>query len=256
MAKRSRSNSYLDEQISDPSHPPLSEPEQSTTTQIPPAKITVPSPEPSSEPQAQHLMRCSLPPHKETLTFSTYDDYESHYLKTHVNRCSECGNNFPTQHILNIHIEENHDPLILARRDRGEKTFSCFVEGCDRKCSTAQKRRRHLIDKHMYPRNYNFFIVNDGIDKQNSLLRNSNHGHHRRLSLQSPQQMPLEGRLRNRKTSISTTSPTTNAKAEVAKFEPGAAGGVDDEVDVLTSSLSALRFVPTSVTKRLGSERR
>jgi hypothetical protein len=124
MAKRSRSNSYLDEQISDPSHPPLSEPEQSTTTQIPPAKITVPSPEPSSEHQAQHLMRCSLPPHKETLTFSTYDDYESHYLKTHVNRCSECGKNFPTQHILNIHIEENHDPLILARRDRGEKTVS------------------------------------------------------------------------------------------------------------------------------------
>jgi hypothetical protein len=67
-------------------------------------------------------MRCSLPPHKETIAFSTYDDYESHYLKTHVNRCSECGKNFLTQHILNIHIEENHDPLILARRDRGEKT--------------------------------------------------------------------------------------------------------------------------------------
>lgn len=123
MAKRSRSNSYLDEQISDPSHPPLSESEQ-TTTQIPPAKITVPSPEPSSGLQAQQLMRCSLPPHKEALTFSTYDDYESHYFKTHVNRCSECGKNFPTQHILNIHIEENHDPLILSRRDRGEKTVS------------------------------------------------------------------------------------------------------------------------------------
>lgn len=26
--------------------------------------------------------------------------------------------------MLNIHIEENHDPLILARRDRGEKTVS------------------------------------------------------------------------------------------------------------------------------------
>lgn len=124
MAKRSRSNSYLDDQISDPSHPPLSESGLSTTTQIPPTKITVPSPEPSNEVQTQNLMRCSLPPHKETLTFSTYDDYESHYLKTHVNRCSECGKNFPTQHILNIHIEENHDPLILARRDRGEKTVS------------------------------------------------------------------------------------------------------------------------------------
>ncbi|EEA28906.1 hypothetical protein EYB25_000182 [Talaromyces marneffei] len=240
MAKRSRSNTYLDDQNSDPSHPHLSDL---------PSKIIVPSPEPSSEPQTQQLMRCSLPPHKETITFSTYDDYESHYLKTHVNRCSECGKNFPTQHILNIHIEENHDPLILARRDRGEKTFSCLVEGCDRKCSTAQKRRRHLIDKHMFPRNYNFFIINDGIDKQNSLLRTTNHGHHRRLSLQSPQ----EGRLRYRKTSISSTSPA-NAKEEVEDIELGAAG--DDEVDVLTSSLSALRFVPASVTKRLGSERK
>jgi hypothetical protein len=122
MAKRLRSNSYLDDQISASTHPPLSESELSTTTKIPPTKITVPSPEPSSEPQTQQLMRCSLPPHKETITFSTYDDYESHYLKTHVNRCSECGKNFPTQHILDIHIEENHDPLILARRDRGEKT--------------------------------------------------------------------------------------------------------------------------------------
>lgn len=123
MAKRSRSNSYLDERILDASHPPLSE-SGLTTTKIPPTKITVPSPEPHIEVQPQQLMRCSLPPHKETLIFSTYDDYESHYLKTHVNRCSECGKNFPTQHILNIHIEENHDPLILARRDRGEKTVS------------------------------------------------------------------------------------------------------------------------------------
>lgn len=123
MAKRSRSNSYLDEQISDPSHLPLSASEL-TTTKLPPTKITVPSPEPHIEAQTQQIMRCSLQPHKETLTFSTYDDYESHYLKTHVNRCSECGKNFPTQHILDIHIEENHDPLILARRDRGEKTVS------------------------------------------------------------------------------------------------------------------------------------
>lgn len=134
MAKRSRSNSYLDEQISDPSHPPLSGSEL-TTTKVPPTKITVPSPEPHIEAQTKQLIRCSLQPHKETLTFSTYDDYESHYLTTHVNRCSECGRNFPTQHILDIHIEENHDPLILARRDRGEKTVSniptvyVYIEG-------------------------------------------------------------------------------------------------------------------------------
>lgn len=39
-----------------------------------------------------------------------------------MNRCVECGKNFPTDLFLNLHIEENHDPLTAARRERGEKT--------------------------------------------------------------------------------------------------------------------------------------
>jgi len=72
------------------------------------------------------VMRCSLPPHKETLSFPSYEEYEVHYMQAHVNRCSECGKNFPTDHFLNLHIEENHDPLIAARRERGEKTVCCY----------------------------------------------------------------------------------------------------------------------------------
>lgn len=45
------------------------------------------------------------------------------------------------------------------------------------------------------------------------------------------------------------------AEEEIENIEQGAAGD-DDEVNILTSSLSALRFVPTSVTKRFGSERK
>ena len=70
------------------------------------------------------VMHCSLPPHRETLSFTSYENYEVHYLQNHVNRCSECSKNFPGSHLLNIHIEENHDPLIAARRARGEKTVS------------------------------------------------------------------------------------------------------------------------------------
>ena len=68
------------------------------------------------------VMHCSLPPHRETLSFPSYDDYEVHYKQTHVNRCTACGKNFPTDRFLNLHIEENHDPLIAAKKDRGEKT--------------------------------------------------------------------------------------------------------------------------------------
>jgi hypothetical protein len=78
----------------------------------------------SGEAQSVTEMRCSLPPHRQTLTFASYEDYDIHYAKTHTNRCVECRKNFPTEHFLNLHIEENHDALISVRRERGEKTVS------------------------------------------------------------------------------------------------------------------------------------
>ncbi|KXG49733.1 Zinc finger, C2H2 [Penicillium griseofulvum] len=182
------------------------------------------------------VMHCSLPPHRETLQFTSYEDYEVHYLQCHVNRCSECSKNFPTGHLLNLHIEENHDPLAAARRARGDKTFGCFIEDCERKCSTPQKRRLHLIDKHMFPRDYNFYIVNDGIDAQTSMLRPMN-SHRRRLSSSSA----LEGRLR-RRSSASQSSPPTAPIPE--KKSPN-----EMDIDELEKSMSALKFVPTSVTR-------
>lgn len=72
-------------------------------------------------------MHCALPPHRETLSFTSYEDYEVHYAQAHVNRCSQCSKNFPTGHFLNLHIEENHDPLAAARRARGDKTVSYYA---------------------------------------------------------------------------------------------------------------------------------
>jgi hypothetical protein len=67
-------------------------------------------------------MRCNLPPHKEPLAFSSYDEYEVHYNKSHTNRCLECHKNFPSEHLLNVHIEEYHDPLVIVKREQGEHT--------------------------------------------------------------------------------------------------------------------------------------
>ena len=72
--------------------------------------------------QRKSVMKCSLPPHGVTLSFSTFEDFEVHYAKAHANRCSECHRNFPTEHFLTLHIEEYHDPLAAARRAKGEKT--------------------------------------------------------------------------------------------------------------------------------------
>jgi hypothetical protein len=67
-------------------------------------------------------MRCNLPPHKEALIFRSYDEYEVHYNKAHTNRCLECRKNFPTEHLLTVHIEEFHDPLVSVKREKGEHT--------------------------------------------------------------------------------------------------------------------------------------
>lgn len=69
------------------------------------------------------VMKCFLPPHKPAF-FDSYEAYEVHYQKNHVNRCLECAKNFPTEHYLGLHIAENHDPLNDALRERGEKTVS------------------------------------------------------------------------------------------------------------------------------------
>lgn len=72
----------------------------------------------------QDAMRCFLPPHKDPLSFSTYAEYEVHYNKYHTNRCLECRKNFPSDHLLTVHIEECHDPLVAIKRDKGEHTVS------------------------------------------------------------------------------------------------------------------------------------
>ena len=54
--------------------------------------------------------------------------------------------------------------------------YKCFIETCDKVTLTPQKRRLHLIDKHEYPRNYDFRIVDTGLGKRSSLLREGKGG--------------------------------------------------------------------------------
>ncbi|KAJ5461355.1 uncharacterized protein N7458_002907 [Penicillium daleae] len=252
MAKRSRSRSQSRSRspsLNPDSPSRSSSPSSSTpsTATLPPDRSKILHRDTDTVPFVE-VMHCALPPHRETLAFASYEDYEVHYQQAHVNRCSLCSKNFPTAHFLNLHIEENHDSLVAAMRARGEKTYGCFIEDCERKCSSPQKRRLHLIDKHMFPRTYNFYIINDGIDKQTSLLRPLNKSHRRRISSASISSIQ-EGRLRRRS---SVSQPTVPQRAEPQS--PGrAADTADDmEIDGLAQSMSALRFVPASVMRNRG----
>ena len=80
-------------------------------------------------------MKCFLPPHKEPQSFRTYAEYETHYRSTHTNRCVECGKNFPSAHLLDVHIEECHDSFAAVKRERGEQTVSVYIDILIAPCS-------------------------------------------------------------------------------------------------------------------------
>ncbi|KAK5468056.1 hypothetical protein LTS15_001029 [Exophiala xenobiotica] len=212
---------------------------------------------------SQTAMQCSLPPHREALEFATVEEFETHYAKDHVNRCTSCGKNFPTAHFLALHIDEHHNTFREALQAKGERTYACFVEGCDRKCSTPQKRRLHLIDKHLFPKIYNFQIVDAGIDKSTSMLRE---GRRRRVSTttdraQSNSQQQRQSRTERKTTSKHDPDPVALEKdtgrtangtqrgtnASNVKSDMGVSDTVINDLEV---SLASLRFVPPSVAKK------
>ncbi|KAL1634055.1 hypothetical protein SLS58_010849 [Diplodia intermedia] len=134
MVKRSRAGSASPEPGADVPHA------DSTASEPVIKYVHVDSPDTSAS--APAVMKCQLPGHR-PLEFATYEEYDVHYHKTHVNRCSECKKNFPSELILDLHFAEIHDPINEARKARGEK-----------------------ID-------YDFAIIKDGIDGRSSMLRSS-----------------------------------------------------------------------------------
>jgi len=182
-------------------------------------------------------MQCLLPPHQ-PLSFANTEQFETHYAKEHTNRCTSCGKNFPSAHYLALHIDENHTPFRELLVAEGEK------------CSTPQKRRLHLIDKHMFPKVYNFRIIDRGIDKADSMLQtgqrrrlstNTPGGHPRRVSVLGQNTAVTNGYTQGKKDDL-TYANTNGQEIDSMKMEDS-----KSELEDLTKSMDALRFVPSSV---------
>lgn len=151
--------------------------------------------------------------------------------------------------------------------------FSCFVEDCGRKCRTPQKRRLHLIDKHMFPKNYFFAVTKAGIDGRRSLLTD---GHARRRSSTAGTVKRIRARRRaSSDGTVEGVQPERQSDAatdEMAKEDvvledavtadpssPGVGkptgeevseepeGKPDTEMEALAGAMSSLRFVPASI---------
>jgi uncharacterized protein YdaU (DUF1376 family) len=146
-----------------------------------------------------------------------------------------------------------------------DNQFTCFVEGCERKCLTWQKRRMHLIDKHMYPKNFFFAITKDGIDGRRTLLNED--GHRRRRSSTAAAAAAAAAQTSGHKYRASRSETGQNQTKDTPQPQPktecssessvtssspkpkneSANEPRDTDMSDLTGAMSSLSFVPPSV---------
>jgi hypothetical protein len=117
----------------------------------------------------------------------------------------------------------------------------------------------HLIDKHMFPKDYDFFVVNDGIDRRTSMLRS---GRHRRKSSAAQHATEIEERARRRSSTLETANTAMEEKRaeeaegseETAAVKPSTTKK-DVDMEDLSGAMSSLKFVPPSVRFGRGGKR-
>ncbi len=108
----------------------------------------------------------------------------------------------------------------------------------------------HLIDKHMFPKDYDFSVVNGGIDRRSSMLRS---GKHRRRSSAAQHMTEIEERTRRRNSTLETVGKDDADEDEnegkdvpLPQATPPSPKA-DDDIESLSGAMSALKFVPPSV---------
>lgn len=88
-------------------------------------------------------------------TFSSLLGYENHYNSAHRHTCLTCHRALPSAFLLDVHIQENHDPLFAILVDK-QSMYRCLVESCLQKFESPDSRRQHMIKVHHYPSNFRF----------------------------------------------------------------------------------------------------
>ena len=98
---------------------------------------------------------CNEPPCKNN--FILLEFYSSHVENYHNNRCDKCKQNFVSNHILYLHINECHNPFF----NEFEK-LKCFEIHCNETFENHSERINHLIKVHDYPPFFDFDMIFSG----------------------------------------------------------------------------------------------
>jgi len=106
----------------------------------------------------------------------------------------------------------------------------------------------HLIDKHMYPKNFFFAVTAEGVDGRRSMLLEG--GHRRRRSSTTTKQSRRgsligPGKAEPESEHTAKHDDTLSVKHEETKEQPSERQDVD--MDSLAGAMASLQFVPRSI---------
>lgn len=92
------------------------------------------------------------------LKFSQLHESETHYAAAHRHACSVCRKALPSPHLLEIHIQENHDSFFSCLAEK-KASYQCFLPSCTTLFWGAQERHAHAIQIHKFPPDFRFDAV-------------------------------------------------------------------------------------------------
>ncbi|KAI5060974.1 hypothetical protein GOP47_0023479 [Adiantum capillus-veneris] len=161
-------------------------------------------------------------------TLNGLRELETHFFSRHTAVCSVCSRVFPTSRLLDLHISETHDSFFRAKAARGHPMFRCLVEGCEAKFLNDASRHQHLVDKHKFPKSYEFHKKRHLSQKQRQRLH------------------PHQGGMKK-----SEVVHATQQNEQTSENKEEASGECAMEVEALTSAVSKLSthgHVPSNVS--------
>ncbi|XP_047537977.1 protein lethal(2)k10201 isoform X2 [Vanessa atalanta] len=96
---------------------------------------------------------CTVPGCNFTVT--SLLDYENHYNSSHRYSCMQCKKVLPSPHLLDLHIQEQHDSFFAVMAVK-KPSYSCYIEECKEKFMNAEDRLNHCIKTHKLPKDFRF----------------------------------------------------------------------------------------------------
>lgn len=90
------------------------------------------------------------------LKFRNPLQFNRHYDMVHRFKCQHCTRNFPSNFLLSMHVQENHDSYFKAQLEKGVHVYRCLLESCTEQFTDLKTRQNHFVSAHKYPSDFRF----------------------------------------------------------------------------------------------------